>query len=222
APEGAIVVADRQTAGRGRFQRPWVSPPGAAIYLSLVLRPAPEHLLQLGMVASLAVVRAVARSSGLAAAIKWPNDIEAGGRKLAGILIDSAMGTTGVDHAVVGIGLNISLDPTQFPEIAETATSLSRELGRIVDRREVLQALLVEIEEVYERVKHGQSIVKEWRQRLSTLGHRVTVAWPGDREHKSLVEHGTAEDVDEDGALILRRQDGSRVKLIAGEVTLRG
>ena len=222
APEGTIVVADQQTAGRGRFQRPWVSPPGAAIYLSLLLRPRPEHLLKLGMVASLAVVRAVRRASGLKATVKWPNDVEIAGRKLSGILIDSAMAGDGVDYVVVGIGINVSLDPTQFPEIAEIATSLSRELGRDVDRRSVLQALLEEIEGLYERVKRGEGIVEEWRECLSTLGQRVAVTRPGDDQRTSLVEEGTAEAVDEDGALVLRRDDGSRVKLIAGEVTLRG
>ncbi|MCH8284775.1 MAG: biotin--[acetyl-CoA-carboxylase] ligase, partial [Chloroflexi bacterium] len=127
-----------------------------------------------------------------------------------------------VDYVVLGTGINVYLDPAQFPEIAEIATSLSRELGRDVDRRSVLQALLEEIEGLYERVKRGEGIVEEWRECLSTLGQRVAVTRPGDDQRTSLAEEGTAEAVDEDGALVLRRDDGSRVKLIAGEVTLRG
>ncbi len=219
APEGTIVVADHQTQGRGRFQRAWVSPPGASVYLSIVLRPAPERLLALGIVASLAVARAVERETGLRPSIKWPNDVEIGGRKLAGILVDSVMKDAGVEFAIVGIGLNVTLDPSRHPEIAATATSLARELGRPADRLAVLRALLVELDALYDQTNAGQSLVAEWRARLSTLGRRVRVTWPGD---PSSAEEGVAEDVDADGALLLRRDDATLARLIAGEVSLRG
>ncbi len=221
APEGTAIVAGRQTKGRGRFQRAWVSPPGENIYLSLVLRPALGHLPRLGIVAALAVVRAVERQPGLRATIKWPNDVELHGRKLAGILIDSTLRPGGVDYAIAGIGLNVNLDPSQHPEIATIATSLAQAAGRPLDPAPVLQALLEEFEALYER-PDLPGLLPEYRQRLNTLGKRVRVTWPGDRADKSLDEQGVAEDVDEDGALVLRRDDGSLVKLPAGEVSLRG
>ena len=146
APEGTTVVADEQTAGRGRFQRSWLSPRGRAIYLSLVLRPGPAELLKLNMVASLAVARAVHAVTGLGPKIKWPNDVQLSGKKLAGMLIDTAMRESSVDYAVVGIGLNVGLDPSQHPEIADIATSLSWEMQSPVQRLPVLSALLLEME----------------------------------------------------------------------------
>ena len=221
APEGTTVVADEQTAGRGRFQRSWVSPRGRAIYLSLVLRPRPAELLKLNMVASLAVARAVRAVTGLEPQIKWPNDVQLSGKKLAGMLVDTAMQEGSVDYAVVGIGLNVGLDPSQHPEIADIATSLSWELHSPVQRLPVLSALLLYLEKLYESVKRGESLLAEWKPCLGTLGQSVRVTWPGDAEKKSLVEEGIAEGVDEEGALLLRRADGSVARVIAGEVSLR-
>lgn len=221
APEGTIVVAEEQTAGRGRFQRPWVSPKGSAIYLSVVLRPELPHLLKLNMVASLAVVRSVRAETGLEPRVKWPNDVEIGGRKLCGILIDTALKGNAVDYAILGIGVNVGLDPARYPEIAGTAASLSQALGRPVRRLPILGALLLELEALYAAVRRGESVLGEWRRCLSTLGRQVQVTWPGDPEKRSLAEEGTAEDVDEEGALLLRRPDGVRVRVVAGEVSLR-
>ncbi|MBI3742870.1 MAG: biotin--[acetyl-CoA-carboxylase] ligase, partial [Chloroflexi bacterium] len=134
APEGMVVITDQQTTGRGRFQRRWISPSGQSLYLSIVLRPRIEHLMALGIVASLAAVRAIHRTTGLSPTIKWPNDVEIAGRKLAGILVDSTVGATGIEYAVVGIGLNVALDPRQHPEIAGIATSLAYASGKPVER----------------------------------------------------------------------------------------
>ena len=220
-PEGSIVVADTQTAGRGRFSRPWVSPPGSAIYLSVILRPKLEWLAQLNMVASLAVVHAVYEETGLVARIKWPNDVEIGERKLSGILIDTKMRGDEVEHSIAGIGLNTNLDPSAHPEIADIATSLSRELRHPVNRLPVLRELLRQMERLYDQVKGGESLVTEWRSYVHTLGRRVRASWPADSEEKSIDEVGVAEDVDDEGALLLRRDDGSMARLIAGEISLR-
>ena len=222
ALEGTIVVAEEQTAGRGRFQRPWVSPRGNAIYLSVILRPELPHLLKLNMVASLAVVRSVRRETGLEPRVKWPNDVEIGGKKLCGILIDTAVTAEAVDYAILGLGVNVALDPAQHPEIAGIATSLSQALGRPVRRLPVLASLLLELEALYETVRRGGSILGEWRSCLNTLGRTVQVTWPGEQEEKPVAEEGVAEDVDEEGALLLRRADGTQARVVAGEVSLRG
>ena len=221
ASEGTIVVADTQSAGRGRFNRPWVSPPGSALYLSVILRPKISWLGQLNMVATLAILQAVHLETGLAARIKWPNDVEIGGRKLAGVLIDSAMRGVEVEHAIVGIGLNTNLNPDEHPEIATIATSLSRELQTPVDRLPLLRAILLEMEQLYERVKAGDSLVLEWSKHVSTIGQSIRVSWPGDAAKKVMDEEGVAEGVGEDGSLLLRREDGSLTRLVAGEVSLR-
>ena len=221
AVEGTVVVADRQTEARGRFRRRWVAPPGTELYCSIILRPRPEHLLQLTMVASLAVVEAASAASGVSAAIKWPNDVEVRGRKISGILIDNVMQEGDVAYSVMGIGINVALDPADHPEIAETATSLAAETGRPVARLPLLKALLTALEPLYDRVKAGESLVPDWKARLSTLGKSVSVTWPGDAPGQGSAQEGVAEEVDGDGALVLRRADGSQVRLIAGEVTLR-
>jgi len=220
APEGTTIVADSQTSGHGRFQRSWVSPPGSDIYMSLILRPGPAELLKLNMVASLAVVRAVRQTTGLEARIKWPNDVQIGGRKLSGMMIDASLTGDRPDFAILGIGLNVRLDPLDHREIAEIATSLFRELGTDPGRLNILIALLGEIERLYDTVKAGHSLLQNWKRSLITLGQNVRVTWPGDPA-KDIFEEGVAEDVDEEGALLLRKQDGSLARMVAGEVSLR-
>ena len=220
ASEGTMVLAEEQTEGRGRFGRAWVSPRGSALLLSIILRPAIEILPQLNMVASLAVVRAVAAETGLKTQIKWPNDVQIGGKKLAGMLIDTEVTSDGVNFAVIGIGLNVALDPSEHPEIADIATSLSHEMGRRVRRLGLLRELLTATEDLYETVKSGASLLDEWRTAMATLGQDIRVRWPGDEGET--VEEGRAEDVDEEGALLLRRADGTIARVVAGEVSLSG
>lgn len=222
APEGTMVITDEQTAGRGRFGRSWVSPRANSLYLSLVMRPSQQQLMALNMVAGLAIVRAVREATGLEARIKWPNDVQLSGKKFAGILIDTELSQKGVEYAIIGVGLNVTLDPAQHPEIADIATSLSFDKKEPVRRMPVLQALLTSIEELYEATKRGESLLPEWKRSLATLGRKVRVTWPGNTDKKSLVEEGVAEDVDEEGALLLRKDDGTLIKVVAGEVSLRG
>ena len=221
AVEGTTVVANEQTAGQGRFQRSWVSPRGDDILVSFILRPSAAELLKLNMVATLAVVRAIRVTTGLEATIKWPNDVQIGGKKLSGIIVDTALRAGAVQHAIVGIGLNVGLDPSEHTEIAEIATSLSREMDASVARLPVLARLLLEAEELYETVKAGSSLLSEYRGHLSTLGQSVRLTWPGDPAKVSLLGEGVAEDVDEEGALLLRHADGTLERMIAGEVSLR-
>src|SRR3972149_8290394 len=117
APEGTAVLAEEQTAGRGRLGRSWVSPAGTNLYLTLVIRPTLERLRSLSIVAPLAVAQAVEETVALAPCIKWPNDVLVGGRKLAGVLIDTELSGRSVQDSLVGIGVNVNLDVAQAPEI---------------------------------------------------------------------------------------------------------
>ena len=214
AAEGTVVLADKQVAGRGRLGRAWLAPPGN-IALSIILRPSAAHLPGLIMVASLAAVHTIEEVTGLRPQVKWPNDVLIQGKKVCGILVEGELRGGAVEHAIIGIGMNIKLDPSAYPEISATATSLSAELGREVSRLDVIDRLLVELERLYIAFKAGEPVYREWRSRLETLGRSVTVKW-GDG-----VEQGVAESVDEDGGLLLRRSDGVLVRVVAGDVSLR-
>jgi BirA family biotin operon repressor/biotin-[acetyl-CoA-carboxylase] ligase len=214
AAEGTAILAEEQTAGRGRLGRSWLSPRGS-IAVSIILRPSLEHLTGLNMVASLAVVHSIETVTGLKSCIKWPNDILIEGRKVSGILIENALRGEVVDWAILGIGLNVNFDPQFFPEIAPIATSLSAELKREVPRQEVLKCLFSEIESLYLALRRGESIYKEWQNRLETLGKMIRV------KSGNLIEEGYAEGADKDGSLFLRRSDGTLVQITFGEVTLQ-
>jgi BirA family biotin operon repressor/biotin-[acetyl-CoA-carboxylase] ligase len=213
-PEGTVVIAEEQTAGRGRLGREWLSPKGN-IALSIVLYPSLEQLTALNMIASLAVAHSIEKVAGLKAEVKWPNDVLINGRKVSGILVESALRGKVVDWAVVGIGVNIDLPSTSSPGAAIEATSLSQEVGQKGSPQEVLKTLLSEIERLYLAWQNGEPVYEEWREKLSTIGKEVRVRW-GDE-----VVEGYAESVDERGQLILRRRDGSIIEIPAGEVTLR-
>ncbi len=220
APDGALIVADEQSAGRGRFSRAWVSPPGVNLYLSLLLRPSPEVASQLSMIAPLALARALRRMAagqGGTVTIKWPNDVRMGGRKIGGILIEGSLAQDGAGgFSIVGIGVNVNFDPAAHAEIRDTATSLLGELGRRVPRLELLAALMEEFEAVYIAPGREDAVREEWASMLDTLGQRVSVTW-GDA-----VYQGVAEGVDDEGGLLLRLADGALLSLSAGEVTLGG
>ncbi|MDO8490977.1 MAG: biotin--[acetyl-CoA-carboxylase] ligase [Dehalococcoidia bacterium] len=213
--EGAVVTADEQTSGRGRLQRSWLSPKDGSLSVSVILRPSARELARLFMVAALAAARSIEKATGLQTELKWPNDVLIDKRKVCGILIENELRGSAVSWAVVGIGININLDTSEHPEIAGMATSLSAETGRRVSRSEMLKCLLEELEAVYLASRGGAPVHQEWRARLVTLGTRVR-ANTGDS-----IETGCAESVDEDGALLLRRDDGSLVRIVAGDVTLR-
>ena len=215
AAEGTVVVADHQTAGRGRLSREWLSVPGGGILLSIILYPELEILHRLTMAASLAVARSIKTVAGLQPAIKWPNDVLLQGRKVSGVLSESDVSEGSVTHAIVGIALNVNLDTATMPDIADTATSLKQVLGREVPRQQVLISLLQEFEMLYLKLRNGESIQREWLQRLETLGKNVSVRC-GDE-----VQDGYAESVDEEGNLIIRRPDGRLVTVAAGDVTLQ-
>ena len=214
APEGLLVLAEEQTAGRGRFGRRWTSPPGVNLYISLLLRPSLAVLPGLGMAAGLAVARALRRTTPCSPLLKWPNDVLLNREKVAGLLIESQVEGERVRYAVLGVGINVNWDPTAEPEVAGLATSLSREVGRTISRLAVLRAFLEEMDALYTHLREGGSVWEEWRGLLVTLGQRVRVAW-GEQ-----VVEGVAVDVDRSGSLVLQRPDGSTVHVSAGDVTI--
>jgi BirA family biotin operon repressor/biotin-[acetyl-CoA-carboxylase] ligase len=213
-PEGTAVIADEQTAGRGRLGRAWLTPRGS-IALSLVLYPRLVELPSLIMLASLAVVHSLRAVTGLKSQVKWPNDVQINGRKVCGILIEADVRQDKVNYAVIGIGMNVNLRLGDFPpEIQSLATSLSQELGREIPRLSVIRSLLVEIEKLYLTLRAGGSLYEEWRDNLVTLGQRVRVKSAED------IYEGVAESVDRDGSLLLRGAHGQLTRIIAGDVTL--
>jgi len=215
AVEGMVVIADEQTAGRGRIKRVWLSPKGS-IALSIILYPSVVNLPSLIMLASLAVVHSIEAVTGLRSQVKWPNDVLVNDRKVCGILIESSLRGNIVDYAIIGIGVNVNLRLSDFPEIPATATSLSAELGREVSHLRVIRRLLVEVERLYLVLQAGESIYEEWRDSLVTLGRRVRV-----KSGKTVYE-GVAESVARDGSLLLRHSNGNLSKIVAGDATLRG
>ena len=211
-----MVVAEVQTAGRGRLDRSWWAPPGSSLLLSLLLRPSvlPLQAQRLTMVCSLAVCDAIAEVAGLQAQIKWPNDVLVAGRKVCGILTELDVLEQRLRYAIVGIGINVNVDFTGAPRLMTPATSLSSEAGRAVPRLGLLCALLASIERRYTSLCEGRSFHQEWAQRMATLGHTVHVT--GATERWS----GLAVAVDEDGALLVRGKDGGVRRVLAGDVTL--
>ena len=219
--EGTVVVAEEQTAGRGRFGRTWVSPEGNLL-LSIVLRPTLFSLRYLSMMAGVAVARAVARATGIQPSLKWPNDVLVADKKVGGILVESSLAGNEVRYAVVGIGLNVEFDPALASGLSGIATGLKKELGRPVSREQVLRYLLQEGDSLYRLLQQGSHPLDEWRGLLDTLGKqvRVKVAQQGP-DGKARVYAGLAEDVDAAGNLVLRTPRGRRVALSAGEVTFQ-
>ena len=214
AGEGAVVMAENQTSGRGRFGRNWVSGQGN-IHLSALFRPSMDVLPQLTMICAVAVCRAIRKTTALDPRVKWPNDVLVDDRKVSGILIEAAFTGDRVDYAIAGIGVNISLDTSAHEEIAGAAGCLDALTGGKVARDEVLRQLLMELDALYVQARQGDSPLEEWRSLVHTVGRRVTVSWRDD------AWEGLAEDVDASGNLLLRLDDGQLVTMTAGDVSMR-
>lgn len=216
ADEGALVLADAQSAGRGRLGRSWASPAGAGIYMSLVLRPAAHAMPLLTMAAGVGVSEGIAAATGLQTHVKWPNDVCVAGRpprKLAGLLAEAGSSAERVLHVVLGIGINV-LPAAYPPDVAARATSLESELGRAVSRPAVLAECLAGVWQRYEALtaRRFDEVLAAWRVRAAaTFGRRVE--W----DEPSGTRRGIARDVDSTGALVVAGETGV-VRLTAGEV----
>lgn len=218
APEGTSVLADVQRAGRGRRGRTWFSPPGAGLYLSVVVRmgESARTLPLLTLAAGVAAADAVAATSGLPLELKWPNDLVSGRpwRKLGGLLCEAAGPGPNVDAVVVGIGIN--LRQVAYPaEIADRATSIETELGRSIDRAALVVEVLARLRDALERLRAGESawVCQEWRRWGRAGLGGASVRWSDQGSER----RGLARDIDEDGALLVE-SNGRVERLVAGEV----
>jgi len=206
---GTVILAETQTQGRGRLSRPWASPPGG-VWMSLILKPEMPlaSIYQINMAVSVAVSRAIFTLFDLKAGIKWPNDQLIRERKICGILMEVSAEVGRLNYAVVGLGINANVRLSDIP--AEwRSTSLSQELGHDVSRSELIQRILLEIEEAYEKMG-SREIYDDWRRRSVTLGRAVRIT----SSSGDLI--GVVEDLDEDGALLLMTE-GGRQRVLAGD-----
>lgn len=221
APHGTLVVAERQTAGRGRRGRVWESSDaGEAIYMTLMLKPdfSPDHASCITLLTALAVTSVLEELCGEPFQIKWPNDVTLHGRKVCGILTEMSAEAGCIRHMVIGIGIN--LNQREFPqEICETATSVLRETGRTMSRAQTIAHVLLFFEQYYEQFlqTYDLSAVRERYERyLANKDREVRVLDPkGEFD-------GIARGIADGGELIVERPDGERVEVYAGEVSVRG
>jgi BirA family biotin operon repressor/biotin-[acetyl-CoA-carboxylase] ligase len=208
AGEGAIVIAEAQTRGRGRLSREWLSPEGG-IYFTLVLRPkiSPAYAPRINLMASIVVAATIRKLFGLKAELKWPNDVLIEGRKVCGILAEMDAEMDVVNFVNVGIGINAN---TSIPQFEKVVTSLKDALGREISRKEFLSALLMEIERQQPLLMKAD-LLEEWRKLSATLNKDVRIVAPGE------VIVGRAIDIDTTGALIVKERNGSLKKAMAGD-----
>jgi BirA family transcriptional regulator, biotin operon repressor / biotin---[acetyl-CoA-carboxylase] ligase len=215
ALEGTVVVAERQTAGRGRRGRVWLSPPGKCLLCSVILRPqiAPSQAALLTMLASVAAAQAI-RQAGAPAVIKWPNDILLNGRKLGGILVETEISGQRISHAVIGLGINVNVPAADLAAIAPQATSLLAETGHRFARPRLLRLLINELSMRHEALAADpEAIYNEWLSLLDTIGRELAV----DLGNETL--RGCAEGAGSDGALLVRLADGRLVAVTHGDVS---
>ncbi len=220
APEGTLVVAERQTAGKGRRGRTWSSPAGTSIYMSFLLRPniPPRCAPMVTLIAGLAGAKAVNQVTGLNARIKWPNDLVVNGKKICGILTEMSAEMEGIHYIVTGIGINVN--QKEFPEeIRDKATSLLLEGGRCFNRSQLIAGVMEWFEPYVERFLETKdlSLLKEdYEEMLANLNQEVQVLDPAGEYH------GVCQGIDKDGQLLVERGDGSLSRVQSGEVSVRG
>lgn len=217
--EGLVVVAESQQHGRGRLGRTWFSPKGVNLHVSFLLRPeiAPVNAPVLTMMASLATAEAISKTTGLEARIKWPNDILVNQKKISGILTEMNSEEERVKYVVIGIGINVNMKYEDFPKNPRIPlTSVTEATGRKADRSGLLCSLIETMDSKYEELKDKglMSIIMKWRGLCDTLGKRVKVTSPG------IVITGIAEDVTQEGGLVIRISEDAVKIIYSGDVTV--
>jgi len=219
APEGTVVLAESQRRGKGRMGRRWESPSGVNLYCSIILRPPilPLQAVQMTFLSVVAVARAIEETTRLVPTIKWPNDVLLSGHKVAGLLNEMGAETEKVNFIILGIGVNINMEESQFPaDLRYPATSLRKEAGVTVDRKEFTRALIRSLDSLYGAFLAGDyGVVRdEWLARCAMIGQRVHVSY------RDSVVAGVAAGIDDYGALLLTLDDGRVERVLAGDVTL--
>lgn len=219
APEGTLVIAEEQTGGRGRQGKRWYSPARKGIWMSLLLRPQRplSFAPQLTLLTAVAVCRAIRKVTGVDAGIKWPNDLLVQGKKICGILIESVGEDERIKYCIAGIGIDVNVELEELPsELHKVATSLKIESGQTQSRATLISAVMNELEQLYNLYEEEgfAPIGHLWEALSVTLGKRVTVKTPrGETE-------GTAEALDESGALVLLDDTGNHITIFSGDVQL--
>ncbi|MBQ8910103.1 MAG: biotin--[Oscillospiraceae bacterium] len=221
APEGTVVVAGMQTAGRGRLGRTFHAPAGLGLYFSVILRPgcAPEQLMHLTCAAAVAACNAVEQTSGYRPRIKWTNDLVAEKQKLGGILTELSVNAQGiVEWAVIGIGINCRHRKEDFPaQLQDMATSLLQITGHPISPAKLAAELMISLLEMRHRLLEDKdTVLTAYRQDCMTLNRQVVLV-RGDEKC-----YGTALDIDSDGSLVVRFEDGSIQSVQSGEISVRG
>ncbi|MBA4396024.1 MAG: biotin--[acetyl-CoA-carboxylase] ligase [Syntrophus sp. (in: bacteria)] len=222
AREGEVVVADAQTKGRGRLDRVWQSPPGINLYTSLILRPRIEPAMapQITLMAGVAVAELFSDCCPGGVTIKWPNDVLIGGRKACGILTEMKAAAGSLDFIILGIGLNINMDREDFdPSLRETATSLKIQTGKTLHRLDMISKLFDLIEKWYKVFLDAgfPGLREAWLRYADILGKRINVVY------KDESQTGIVTGIDDDGTILMQREDGVAERVIAGDVhILRG
>jgi BirA family transcriptional regulator, biotin operon repressor / biotin---[acetyl-CoA-carboxylase] ligase len=216
AEEGTVVIAEYQTAGRGRLGRTWQAESGSNALLSIIIKPMLE-INKVGLLpffAAAGVALAIEEVSGLRCECKWPNDVLLNNKKCCGILMESSFQHNVLDHAIIGIGVNVN-QKVFGGDLKERATSLSQECSREFDRREVVQKILASLESLYSKVKNGdfETTLSEWKSRTTIFGKQITLIQVSEKIH------GRAIALSADGGLVLATPNGQRV-CYAGDVTI--
>jgi len=215
-PEGAVIIADTQTAGRGRAGRTWVTPPGAALAMSLLLRPQVtlSHISQIALLGGLAVLEGIQQITSLPAELKWPNDVLVRGKKVSGVLAESGFSGNKLEHVILGMGVNINGGPPPDLTPEYQATSLATEYGSPLDREAITQAILAAFASRYPQLGTPQ-LAKAWSAHLALRGQQVQV--------QGMLETTVGElvGVKDDGALIIQLATGTTRTFLTGDVHLR-
>lgn len=220
AAHGTVVVADAQTAGKGRRGRAWESPAGQNIYMSILLRPncVPDRAPMLTLIMAYSVAKVIRQLGFSDVQIKWPNDLVMSGKKICGILTEMQLNDTDIDYVVVGVGINVNT--SEFPEeLKETATSLYLQSGRVIDRQMMVESIVEFFEKEYRQFLMTQDLSflsKEYNDMLINVGRQVRVLEPG-KEYTAY-----ARGINSEGELLVRTAEGDEKHVYAGEVSVRG
>lgn len=220
AATGTVLVAEGQAKGRGRLGKAWASPTGTGLYATVLLRPAIPlaQLARLTLAAGLAVARAIDEVGGVSSAIKWPNDVLIGDRKVAGVLAECSLTSGAPPLVALGVGINLTTRREQFPpEIGARATSLLEGCGKHIPKGLMLTALLRWLELMLSRLEQGDftEILQEWRGRDATVGKRL--AW---LVSDGRTVHGVSLGPDQEGLLVIRDSDGQCHHVLSGDIRL--
>ena len=217
APHGTIVIAEEQSAGRGRLQRNWVSQKGKNLLFSVIVYPKfiMEKVSLLPFAGSLAVADAIEKVTDLSPTCKWPNDVLINNKKVCGMLLESSSGQQGIEKLILGIGVNVNQE-VFGDDLRHKASSLKSECGKEIDRITLLQSILEELEHRYNQLSHfpPQQLLHDWKMKALLFGKKITVL------ENEFSFSAIAIDVDENGSLIIETDDGQRRNIFAGDVSL--